>query len=157
SAKEGSQRLVDACRLLLAEPVTSSGEAQDVEVCDPALQVVGQLRSEVGVKLAPEEERRRGDDAQWAELWQGVPGLAVVFEGGGEGPRPGDRVHIALDIEVGEPGAGAIGGAEGAPNHCVVVAAEGALRNAAELEEADIRTAHQLLGVTEFPQHAGGV
>src|SRR5690348_5432718 len=121
------------------------GESLHAQVVHPAFQPVQRLDAEVGVKLTPENERRRGDDARWADdAWTAPHDLAIVVERGGQRSRTGDRVHIALDIGVGEPGALAVRCPERPPDERVVVARERLFGNTLQLEEANVGAAQPL-------------
>src|SRR5260221_3016190 len=91
---------VDLHRFLLMEKVAGDGEALDAQVAHEAIEAAEEAEAEVGIELAPQHERGRGDDAHGTKPGEGTRKLAIVCEGCSQSPRNSNCLHVALDVVV---------------------------------------------------------
>ena len=105
-SQESEQFGVNQFGQLLVEPVACRHEAADAQVWRRALQLVGHPGAKIGIKLTPEQQRWRRDHARRGERRRATAQkLAIVAQGRHHHARSRHRIHIALDIFVGQPGA----------------------------------------------------
>ena len=125
--------------------MASVGKTLNTQISRPGVQSIQQLKTEIGILFAPENERWRGNHPPDPHRRRAdTHKLAIIRERGGQRPWPRYGADVTLDILVTQPFTLAVRRTERAPDDTVIIGGDGALGPARELEKPNVRATPEL-------------
>lgn len=161
ASQEGSKGGVALCGAVLLDPVRDVGQELESEMANEGVGAVGRVFGEEAVFFAPQEESGDFDDreaeAQLTTETAAANEGAIPVDHGREGTGLRGVLDRRLD-EVAREGIGRGGRAEhGLADGAGTIASQETLRQARNLEEADVPGAQELVWATETADEASGM